>query len=269
MNIIIYQHLGLGDMISNNALIRYLIKVNPKTKSFFILCKKMHFKTIKFMYRDLKKIRIVAISNDQKKEKKEVNRYLKNFKKDYELIKIGHEFYLPTNNLNPDKNNPWHCTINFYKQFGLPFDYKYKNSFWKRDYKNEKKLFKKLVKNSRNYIFVHDDIKRGLVINTEKFSKNLKIIRNDEKNFIFDYGLIIEKASEIHLIESSFRQLCEVLNLKTKKLFLYKDERPDYSMSLYNKHNNKLIGTSKKWNEKTINRKKKSSNKFLRFFKKK
>ena len=268
MNIFIYQHLGLGDMISNNALIRYLIKINPKTNHFSIFCKKMHIKTLKFMFRDLKKIKIVPISNDQKKEKHEVNRYLKNFKKDYELIKIGHDFYLPTNALNPDKNNPWHCTINFYKQFGLPFDYKYKNSYWKRNYKNEKKLFNKLVKNFKNYIFIHDDIKRGLKINSDNFSKKFKVIKNDEKNFIFDYGLILENAKEIHLIESSFRQLCDVLNLKTKKIFLYKDGRADYSMSLYNKKTNNILGTSKKWIEKSINKKKINKN-FLKFFKKK
>ena len=267
MNIFIYQHLGLGDMIINNALIRYLIKINPKTNFFLIFCKKMHIKSIKFMFRDLKKIKIVAISDDQKKEKLEVNKYLKNYKSNYELIKIGHDFYLPTKNLNPDKNNPWHCTTIFYKQFGLPFDYNLKNSFWKRNYKNEKKLFNRLIKNPKNYVFIHDDIKRGLKINTNKFSKDIEIIKNDEKNLIFDYGLILENAKEIHLIESSFRQLSDALKLKTKKLYLYKDERTDYSMSLYNKKKNMLIGTSKKWIEKSINKKKVNKN-FFGFLKK-
>ena len=59
MNIFIYQHLGLGDMISNNGLIRYLIDLNPKTKFFYIFCKKMHKKSINFMFRDLKKVKII------------------------------------------------------------------------------------------------------------------------------------------------------------------------------------------------------------------
>lgn len=35
MSLYIYQHLGLGDMIANNALVRYLIKLNKK-KNFSI-----------------------------------------------------------------------------------------------------------------------------------------------------------------------------------------------------------------------------------------
>ena len=50
-------------------------------------------------------------------------------------------------------------------------------------------------------------------------------------------------------MESSFRQFTETLKIKTKKLFLYKDDREDYSMPLYNKETKKLVGTSKFWKE--------------------
>ena len=122
------------------------------------------------------------------------------------------------------------------------------------------KLSKKILKMSSQevvlgvlfviyFVFVHDDIKRGLRIDTSQLAKKFKIIRNNNDNFIFDYGLILENAKELHLIESSFRQLCETLMLKSKKLFLYKDDRTDYSMSLFNKKTNKWVGTSKKWKE--------------------
>tara|TARA_S200000501_G_scaffold367626_1_gene404214 strand:- start:19 stop:678 length:660 start_codon:yes stop_codon:yes gene_type:complete len=218
------------------------------------------------MFRDLKKIKIIKISNNPKYEKKEIELYLKNEKSNFEIIKIGHDFYHSTNKLNPDfKSNPWHCTVNFYKQFGLPYKYRYEKTFWKRDLKNEKKLLKKLVGNEKKFIFVHDDIKRGLIINTNKLKKKFKIIRNDYNNLIFDYGLILENAHELHLIESSFRQLIETLNIKSKKLYLYKDNRHDYSMSLYNNKLKKWIGTSKKWKE--ISLIKKKSNFVQKFFK--
>tara|TARA_B100001057_G_scaffold442695_1_gene478251 strand:+ start:208 stop:867 length:660 start_codon:yes stop_codon:yes gene_type:complete len=218
------------------------------------------------MFRDLKKIKIIKISNNPKYEKKEIELYLKNEKSNFEIIKIGHDFYHSTNKLNPDfKSNPWHCTVNFYKQFGLPYKYRYEKTFWKRDLRNEKKLLKKLVGNEKKFIFVHDDLKRGLIINTNKLKKKFKIIRNDNDNLIFDYGLILENAHELHLIESSFRQLIETLNIKSKKLYLYKDNRHDYSMSLYNKKLKKWIGTSKKWKE--ISLIKKKSNFVQKFFK--
>tara|TARA_B100002051_G_C16736143_1_gene641317 strand:- start:437 stop:1243 length:807 start_codon:yes stop_codon:yes gene_type:complete len=267
MNIFIYQHLGIGDIISNNGLVRYLIEINSKIKFFYIFCKKMHVKSAKFMYRDIKNIRIVSISNDPKFEKKEVYNYLKKQKANFELIQIGHDFYHATNKLNPEfKKNPWHCTVNFYKQFGLPYSYRFKKTFWKRNYKSEKKLYKKLVGKNKKYIFIHDDLKRGLIINTKKFVKKYKIIKNDDKNFIFDYGLILENAKELHLIESSFRQMTETLNLKTKKLFLYKDNRADYSMSLYNNKLKQWVGTSKKWKEIFLS--KKETDFFHKFFKK-
>ena len=250
MNIFIYQHLGLGDMISNNGLVRYLIELNHKTNFFYIFCKNMHKKSIKFMFRDLKKIKIVGISDNPKNEKNDVENFLSKQKKNFEIIKIGHDFYHSTNQLNPDfKSNPWHCTVNFYKQFGLPYNYRYEKTFWKRNFKSEKKLFNKLVQNKKKFIFVHDDINRGLKINTSKLAKKFHIIRNSNANLIFDYGLILEKASELHLIESSFRQLCETLDIKSKKLYLYKDDRIDYTMSLFNKKINKWVGTSKKWKE--------------------
>ena len=265
MNIYIYQHLGLGDLISNNGLIRHLIEVNTRTKNFFIFCKKMHIKSVKFMYRDLKKIKLIPITNNPKKEKKEVDNYLNKIKEKYEIIKIGHEFYHLTGKLNPNlKTNPWHCTVNFYKQFGLPFEYRFKKTFWKRDYQKEKRLFKKLVGKNKNYVFVHDDKSRNLEINTSKLKKKFHIIRNNEKNFIFDYGLIVENAKEIHLIESSFRQLCETLKIKSKKLFLYKDNRDDYSMSLYNDNIREFTSTFKKWKEIKISKNEKSKN-FLKF----
>lgn len=265
MNIYIYQHLGLGDMISNNGLIRYLIEINFRTKYFFIFCKKVHIKTIKFMYRDQKKIKIIPVTNDSKTEKIKVLNYLKKINKNDEIIKIGHEFYHSTAKFNANhEKHPWHCTVNFYKQFGLPFDYRFKKTFWKRNLTNEKKLFEKLVGRNKNYIFVHDDTKRNLKIDTSKLEKKFHIIRNNEKNFIFDYGLIIEHAKEIHLIESSFRQICETLKIKSKKLFLYKDSRVDYSMSLYNKNSKNWNSTSKKWKEIKILSKEKSRN-FLKF----
>jgi len=266
MNIFIYQHLGLGDIISNNGLVRYLIELNPKTKTFYIFCKEMHEKSMKFMFRDIKKVKVITISNNQKSEKQEIEKYLKKQKKNFELIKIGHDFYHATDKLNPDfKTQPWHCTVNFYKQFGLPYDYRFSKTFWKRNLKREKKLLKKLTGNKKKFIFVHDDINRGLKIDTSQLAKKFKIIRNNNDNFIFDYGLILENAKELHLIESSFRQLCETLMLKSKKLFLYKDDRTDYSMSLFNKKTNKWVGTSKRWKEINLNRKK--SGVFQNFFK--
>ena len=262
MYIFIYPHQGLGDILCTNGLIRYLIELNPDAKKYLLFCKEMHIKTMKFQFRDLKKLKIIRISNNQKTERKEVNDYLKKQKGEFEIIKIGHEFYQASSKLNPYINDyPWHCCVSFYKQFGLPYNLRFEKTYWKRDYKREKKLFEKLTIENKNYVFVHDDESRGIKIDSSRIHKKYNIIRNDNKNLIFDYGLILENAKELHLMESSFRQLTENLNIKTKKLFLYKDERIDYSMSLYNRNTKKLVGTRRFWKEIKVSWKEKKKSK--------
>ena len=89
---------------------------------------------------------------------------------------------------------------------------------------------------------------------------------------VFDYGLILENAKELHLIDSSLKQLVENLKIKSKKLYVYryKGSQIDYTLSLYNKDLKKWIGTSKSWKEIFLikgNEKKKNSRIFQNFFK--
>lgn len=256
---IIYQHLGLGDIILCNGLVRHLISTENNSKKIFLICKNSNLKSTKFMYRDIKNLKIIGI-NEKKDEKKEVNLLLKKFEnKEINYIKIGHEFYVPTEFLNiNNKDNRWPCDIVFYKQFNIPFKFRYMKSFWKRNLASEKKLFNKLT-NKKKYAFVHDDVSRGLNIDDKYISNNLKIIRNNNNELIFDYGLLLENADEIHVMESSFRQLMETLNIKTKKLFLYKGRDGYHAIPLQNKATGKLIGTRFNWkviNSNIINKKK-------------
>jgi hypothetical protein len=87
----------------------------------------------------------------------------------------------------------------------------------------------------------------GLIIDEKHISKNLKIIRNNNNELIFNYGLLLENADEIHIMESSFRQLMETLNIKTKKLFLYKGRDRYHAIPLQNKKTGELIGTKFDW----------------------
>ena len=259
MYTIIYQHLGLGDLILCNGLIRYLISIENTSKKNFLICKNSNLKSARFMYRDVKNLRIIGI-NEKKDEKEEVSLVLKKFaNRAVNYIKIGHDFYVPTEFLNiNNKGNRWPCDIIFYKQFNIPFKFRYTKSFWKRNLASEKKLFNKLT-NKKKYAFVHDDVSRGLNIDDKYISNNLKIIRNNNNELIFDYGLLLENADEIHVMESSFRQLMETLNIKTKKLFLYKGRDRYHAIPLYNKATGKLIGTRFNWkviNSNIINKKK-------------
>ena len=256
-NIYVHQHSRLGDMILCNGLIRILSK---KYSNFClnIFCRSGHINLIKFMYRDHKKIKLIPLNESPqlkneklliKYEGKFIENYIKknNIKK-HELITIGFENYHKTKNMNPDKKRPWPCDIVFYKQFNIPFKKRFTETYWKRNKLVEKKLYKKLIKKNEKYIFVHDDPNRNIFINDKFFDKSIKkIIRNDIKENIFNYGYLLENASEIHIMESSIRQIIEVLKIKTKKLYLYKGRGGEHDIDLYNNKIKKFVGTSKKW----------------------
>jgi hypothetical protein len=256
-NIYIHQHSRLGDMILCNGLIRIFAK---KFKNSFIniFCRSKHIKLIKYMYRDNKRIKLIPLNENPKLinekllmhyESKFIQNYIKQkkIKKD-QYISIGFENYDKVKDLNTDKKRPWPCDVIFYKQFNIPFKKRFSETYWKRNIKKEEKLYKKLIKSNEKFIFIHDDPKRNLYLKNLSFDKEIKkIIRNDIKENIFDYGLILEKASEIHIMESSIRQIIEVLNIKSKKLFLYKGRGGEHDATLYNDKLKKFVGTSKKW----------------------
>lgn len=256
-NIYIHQHSRLGDMILCNGLIRILSK-KYKNKVINIFCRSKLINLIQYMYRDNKRIKLIPLEENFKLTNvKLINCYEKKFIHDFfqknkikkeQCITIGFENYQKTKDLNPDKKRPWPCDIVFYKQFNIPFYKRFTETFWKRNKQNEKKLYNKLIKKDEKFIFIHDDPKNNLHL-SNKFliNKNIKIVRNDINENIFDYGLILEKATEIHIMESSIRQIIEVLNIKTKKLFLYKGRGGEHDINLYNDKLNKFIGTRRKW----------------------
>lgn len=256
-NIYVHQHSRLGDMILCNGLIRILSK---KYNNFYlnIFCRSKHINLIKFMYRDHKKIKLIPLNeNPQLKNEKLLIKYEGKFIENYikknnikkqEVITIGFENYHKTKNINPDKKHPWPCDIVFYKQFNIPFNKRFTETYWARNLLDEKKLYKKLINKNEKYIFVHDDSNRNIFINNKFFDKNIKkIVRNNIKENIFNYGYLLENASEIHIMESSIRQIIEVLNIKTKRLYLYKGRGGEHDIDLYNSKLKKFVGTSKKW----------------------
>ena len=273
-NIYIHQHTRLGDMILCNGLIRILLKKN--TNCYLnIFCRSKHLGLIKFMYRDNKRIKLIPLKEESKlTDEKYLIRYEEKFIKNYikknninkkNIITVGYENYHRVKNLNKDKSRPWPCDIIFYKQFNIPFKKRFTETYWIRDKSNERKLYKKLVKKNKKFIFIHDDPKRNIYLKNTFLKKNFKkIIKNDTKYNIFNYGLILEKADEIHIMESSIRQIIEKLNIKTKKLFLYKGRGGEHDAVLYNDKLKKYIGTRKKWKiiKDGIISKKKSFNKF-------
>ena len=235
--IYIHHHLGLGDHFHCNGVVRFLLKNRYPNKQANLFAKKKYSQMVEFMYRDLEKLKIISISDDDKKEFDEVNSYLK---KDDILERIGFDYFLE----NKDKGKT--IDMLFYEQLKINYSDRFKLTYWKRDNTKEENLYNQLVK-KKDFVFIHDDPGRNFIISEKNISKEFQIIKNSYQYSIFDYCKIIENAKEIHVMESSVRCMLEFLNTKNSKHFLYNFVNgPWKSIPYYNK-NNEIVGSSKKW----------------------
>lgn len=213
----VHHHLGLGDHIDCNAMVRIFLD-EYDFDSVNVFAKERYSGMIQHMYRDEENIKVITVPNEDEyatilKFIQENN--IENF------IKVGHEFY------------PWGreeelgmgCAEIFYQQMNIPYERRFDDFYYERDEDEEKRVYEKLNPNDEEYIFVHDDANRGFEIPIEELeniagTKDIKIIRNDITENLFHFGMVLEKAKQIHCMESAFRSLVEVLDT-TDELFFH------------------------------------------------
>jgi hypothetical protein len=218
------HHLGLGDFVCHNGMVRRILKDHNYEK-LYLFCKEKYINLISFMYRDDKRITLIPVSASNTtetedkvgiEEVKEMNQKLATYMKEEEgdFVSVGFGAYPPIQAANPTLT----CDECFYKQIGLPYEVRFTDFYCKRDKEEEGRIFKKLNPENKKYIFVHDDPARKLDI---PVSSPHFIIRNDPEENPFNFGKILENAQEIHCMESLFRCLCESYKLKDVDLFCH------------------------------------------------
>lgn len=215
-NVLVHPHMGLGDHIDLNGAIRCI----ANQTQVYLLCKNRYKDAVVKMYRDNPSIKVLGIDAENLTEEyKEVSKQLQLLVERVgrlPMLTIGHNNY-PS---NPDPNR--NCWEYFYEQLHFPLACKYECYFYERDAKEEQRVYDKLNPSNEPYIFVHDDPRRGFEINSS-YTTGKKIIRNDMTENIMDFGLVIENATEIHCMESSFKSLVE--HTPTRGTLYYHDFR--------------------------------------------
>ena len=211
----IYHHLGLGDHIICNGLVRHICKTHDKVYCFV---KTHYMNCISFMYRDESKIELIGVSDDCEVPSK--------VRREIAFIKVGFERL---------DGSPDNFDESFYKQVGLEFRSRWDNFFIERDYRKESELLQKLNPDNVRFIFVHDDPSRGLLIDFSLLRQDLKIIRASDyspsgsraeefREYTFFHWIAsLENAQEIHCMDSSFKCLVESLpTLQHTQLFFHR-----------------------------------------------
>ena len=201
--IYVFTHLGFGDHIICNGIVRNLA---DKHKDVTVLCLRQKKNLLEFMYRDNKKIIIQEIETE--KEALDMKSSLG------ERLKIiGHN----CSGRNYKSFDRW-----FYAMAGIEYQNRFKEFYIQRDQGEEQRLFEKYVGSEKEYAFLHDDPSRGFVIDRSRIRNDIKIIENNVNNNFFNYRKIFENATELHLMQSGIYDFTNNIPLKKPKIFVHK-----------------------------------------------
>jgi hypothetical protein len=215
----VLTHLGMGDQITCNGLVRELYKKHSK---LYVYCKLKYFYSIEFMYRDLPDLHVLPME--------EQGAY--NFVSHHKIDKFYKLSFNPTTEMQ--QGIPVELTVEktFYKQAGIDFSKKWESFSVQRDARRETQLFENFRLIPGEYIFIHEDNPRKQTINPELIEdKKVSVFRAlpDHTNNIFDFCSIIQNAKEIHVIESCMMFLIDLIFQDcsiTKKLFIHRYTKP-------------------------------------------
>ena len=195
----IWHHMGMGDYILCNAIVRHHAKLHDKIHLFV----KSHcMKNVKFLYRDLTNINFI---NSYGGEDESVKYFLD--------INIG----IPLLKVSNDDKQPFDKA--FYENAGLPFNLKWGGFYLQRDMEREKEVYYDILglKDKEQYIFVHDDERSR--INESYLPKNIRIIKPDDKSIgLFEFGYVIENSKEVHVMNSSFLCFIDTIQMEHENL---------------------------------------------------
>ena len=222
-DICIVHHLGLGDQIMLNGMVRHFLEIRPKVH---LLVKNCHLESVQFMYRDCTNIEYVIVNNTNPQDIWTKVKSLENCDilplATYAVPDQTWDFFVAK-----DGNTFTNWAHGVYIQAGLNPLYMYSKFKVVRDPEREDVLFNK-SELSEKYIFIHDDHHRER-FNT-KHRKDLKIFKpgsfpiDTRKEFfscdnsnIFDYLKIIENAEEVHCMNSSYNWMIDLMKIGTPK----------------------------------------------------
>jgi len=175
----VFLHLGLGDAIICNGLVRALVDEHGPLTTF---CKPHNRPSVAFMWRDLP-VTLVDADHPPAPRLGDNN------------IVAGFD--------RLDRSIPFDQA--FYKAAGVPFEKRWSEFRWGRDWDNER-----WIGPYPDFAFVHDDANRGMKIDDKRLSKLPTVTPDHEAEpNIFRYVKLIEQAAEVHVIPSAFMFLVD------------------------------------------------------------
>ena len=187
--LLIRSHLGLGDGLIINALVRHFAKDHDVT----LLCKKHNQVSLSFMFRDCPRINLMTTDNDRDLNDDDLAdagvRHVKEHGK--KALCLG---MYGDRKIYDERS--WDRSI--YQQAGLDFQLRW------NEFKCARQPSCEIEVPHGKFAFVHDDADRGFVIPQKRLPKKLNIVRPEPgaTENIFAYWGLLEQAQDRKEIES-------------------------------------------------------------------
>lgn len=213
-----YHHMGMGDFILCNGIVRTYLE---KYDLLYLFVKPPYLDNIKFMYRDVKNIKFLHMTDTETRQFIRTNLMHK-----YKIVGVRPEWFAKLNSGGFETFDE-----GFYIDAKVPFENKWNKFYLERDLDSEKNTFYNIIglKEDEEYIFVHDDIKRDRIFKSKYIDKGLKIIRpaDFKESGFFDFIYTIEKAEEVHVHNSSFAALIDTMQIRNDNIYFHNYCRQD------------------------------------------
>jgi len=212
----ILHHLGLGDAIMLNGMVRHFAEKDDVC----IFIQKQHEDSVRFMYRDLTNIKIKLLNTTDAQEMWS--------QVEGQILPLA-TYKLPNQHWDFATNGPLSEMVNWahsiYIQAGIPPKYMYSKFKVVRDRDSEIKY------EHDDYVFIHDDVSRGMKIDTSH-TNIYRVTRDrlDSNSNIFDYLTVIENASEVHCMDSCYAWMINMMEIgNPSKNFLHLNVKGNYT----------------------------------------
>src|SRR3972149_4916392 len=215
MKNILIHHQGWGDLLTCHGLVRY--NCNKYTQ-IVLLIRDDAKELCNYMYKDIIENGNLIMDYVPKSVlDNNIKNYINNkYDTNINLLIHGMAF----DYLDPKKviKNNRHMSFGhqFYENYGINSINRINCFEIIRDKNLEDNLYNKVINDiGKEYIVIHEDINRNIIINKQYINNNMPLYNLDgQSNKLFDMIKIIENAKEIHLIESTYSIMIYLLQQK-------------------------------------------------------
>jgi len=213
-SILLDHHNKLGDHLVCNGLVREYAKRYSRVGIF---CIPRYFTSVSFMLRDIPNLQL-EVARDHRQ--KQLFRLLN-------PLRFGAHHYDEIKTIYDDPEAGVLAERQFYANASIPHEKKWSSFFVQRDREREEAFFARVAPKGP-YAFVHDDSVYGGQMREERIGPLPQVVAQPNlTDNIFDYGLLIERAREIHVVDSVFMFLVDLLQYENpaQKIFVHRYAR--------------------------------------------